>query len=91
MTISEIFDKMKLSTIDTTTEIDQGLRDAVKQDYGRLIDVLKESSSTFGANELSVAFSSMVASGMSAESARESVKAIAIEAGQSGGGWRPQH
>ena len=66
-------------------EINQGLRDAVKQDYGILIDKIRFGSAEAGARELSLAFNKMIASGLSAEDAKAAVQAIAIEAGAVGG------
>jgi chaperonin cofactor prefoldin len=66
-------------------EIDQGLREAVKQDYAPLIENLQRTGTEVGARELSNTFNKMIASGLSAEEAKASVEAIAVEAGVNGG------
>jgi len=66
-------------------EVDQGLREAVKQDYAPLIENIQRQGSEVGARELSNAFNKMIASGLSAEQATASVEAIAVEAGVKGG------
>ena len=66
-------------------EVDQGLREAVKQDYAPLIENIQRQGSEVGARELSNTFNKMLASGLSAEQATASVEAIAVEAGVKGG------
>jgi TP901 family phage tail tape measure protein len=86
--VTQQFKDMAVSAADAglnAQEIDQGLREAVKQDYAPLIESLQMSGAEVGARELSNAFSKMIASGMSAEEATASVKAIALEAGTRGG------
>jgi TP901 family phage tail tape measure protein len=65
--------------------VDQALRDAVKTDYEFLINKLKESSTTTGAQDLATAFNNMIMSGLTAEQAKAAVEAISVEAGEKGG------
>ena len=65
--------------------IDQGLRTAVAEDYATLIEKIKTTVTTTGASDLAAAYNKMLASGLSADEAIESIKAIAVEAGTAGG------
>jgi len=67
------------------SDVDQGIRDAVKEDYSDLIEKIRYSGAEAGARELSLVFNKMLVSGLSKESAISAVKAIAVEAGQAGG------
>ena len=84
--VSDILEKNRLSNIsEDLQEVDQALRDAVSQDYAPLIEQIKFLSAGAGAQQLSVAYSNMILSGMSAENAKAAVEAIAAEAGIAGG------
>jgi TP901 family phage tail tape measure protein len=83
--ITDVTQQMKDLQTGIEEPIDQGIRDAVKQDYAPLIEKIRFSGASAGARELSLVFNKMIASGLSAESATAAVKAIAIESGQAGG------
>ena len=87
VTVSDITEKLKAvsAAVEGTEDIDQNLREAVKQDYAPLIEKIKYGGAEAGGRELGLVFNKMLASGLSAEQAKESVKAIAIEAGTAGG------
>ena len=67
------------------SSINSELRMAVSEDYAGLIEKLKTSVTTVGAADLGAAYTKMIISGMSAEEAQDSIKAIAAEAGYKGG------
>ena len=86
MNVSDLLEKNRLSNISEDLQgVDQALRDAVSQDYAPLIEQIKFLSAGAGAQQLSVAYSNMILSGMSAENAKAAVEAIAAEAGVAGG------
>ena len=86
MNVSDILEKNRLSNIsEDLGDIDKALREAVKQDYAPLIEQIKYLSAGAGAQALSVAYSNMIISGMSAENAKAAIEAIASEAGATGG------
>lgn len=66
-------------------DVNDQLREAVSADYATLIDKIKNSVVTVGATDLGAAYTKMIISGMSAEEAVDSIKAIAAEAGTAGG------
>lgn len=84
--VGKMIEEANLSSIDEDlTGIDESLRQAVVEDYGALIEKVRNLNEGAGAHELSMAFSNMILSGMSAEQAREAIKAISVEAGEAGG------
>ena len=84
--VSDILENNRLSNVSEDLRgIDSALREAVKEDYGPLIEKIKYLSAGAGAQELSMAYSNMIISGMSAENAKASIEAIAAEAGMAGG------
>jgi TP901 family phage tail tape measure protein len=86
MNVSDILEKNRLSNVsEDLQQIDKALREAVAQDYSPLIEQIKFLSAGAGAQQLSVAYSNMIISGMSAENAKATIEAIAAEAGRSGG------
>jgi hypothetical protein len=86
MSVSDILEKNRLSNVsEDLQEIDKALREAVSQDYAPLIEQIKSLSAGAGAQELSIAYSNMIISGMSAENAKAAIEAIAAEAGLAGG------
>lgn len=87
ITVEDTVQKMKdLQTgMEEVSQIDTGLREAVKTDYADVIEKIRYSGAVAGSRELSLVFNKMLASGLDAEQAQASVKAIAVEAGMSGG------
>jgi TP901 family phage tail tape measure protein len=89
--ISDVTEIIKQNTLEVQTgledisEIDDALKEAVREDYAPLIERLKYSTATAGAQQLAIAFNKMVASGLSAQEAKDAVQAIAEEAGTAGG------
>lgn len=69
----------------STDPIDPTLLEAVRQDYAMLIEKIKYQSAEAGAQELAQAYNKMLSAGLSAEKAKEAVRAIAAEAGAAGG------
>lgn len=65
--------------------INDQLREAVKSDYSTLIEKIKNSAVSVGAADLGAAYTQMVISGLTAEEAMDSIKAIAAESGTAGG------
>lgn len=79
-------EEANLSSIDEDlTGVDESLREAVKEDYGALIQRIRNVNEDIGAQELSKAFSNMLLSGLTAEQARDAIEAISVEAGEAGG------
>lgn len=87
ISVEDVTEKLKgvSAALPGIEEIDQALRDSVKQDYAGLIEKIRFSGAQGGARELAVVFNKMLASGLSAEQAEEAVKAIAMESGAAGG------
>ena len=84
--VNKTIEMNKLANITTDVgEVSEDLRKVVKEDYEKLIERLQETTSIIGARDLSVAFASMITSGISAENARAAIEAIAVEAGEKGG------
>jgi TP901 family phage tail tape measure protein len=65
--------------------VDENLRLAVKEDYATLIEKIRYGGAEAGGKELGLVFNKMIASGLSAEQAKEAVEAIAVESGTAGG------
>jgi TP901 family phage tail tape measure protein len=70
---------------DNAAAVDQGLRDIVKEEYAPLIEKVKYSNAEAGARELAIAYNSMLLNGLSSDAAKETLKAISVEAGAVGG------
>ena len=87
-TLEDTTAKMKdfqANVVEGASEIDEGLKTAVREDYATLIEKIRYGSAEAGARELAFVFNKMLVSGLSAEEAKEAVKAIASEAGAVGG------
>jgi len=65
--------------------VNDQLQEAVKQDYAGLISKIQTSAVSVGASNLAEAYNQMLISGLTAEEALESIKAIAVESGTAGG------
>ena len=85
--VSDVTEKLKAVSAQAVgvEEVDQALRDAVKQDYGTLIQKIQYGGAEAGGRELGIVFNKMIASGLSEEQAKDAIKAIAIESGTVGG------
>lgn len=89
--VEDVTDKIKQNTLelqagaDSVSQIDESLREAIRQDYSSLIERLKYSAAEAGAKQLAIAFNKMVSSGLSADEARSAIQAIAEESGTAGG------
>lgn len=71
--------------IEGLEEIEDPLREAVREDYAILIEKIRYGGAEAGARELTLAFNKMLVSGLSAEEAKAAVTVIAAEAGAVGG------
>jgi len=87
VSISDVTEKLKAisSAVPGLEEVDENLRVAVREDYAKLIEKIRYGGAEAGGKELGIVFNKMIASGLSAEQAKEAVKAIAIESGTVGG------